>query len=835
MAGNTQRIDDLVDLAEIEKQMSVAKQLSIDLTQQYVANFKAANDLNSAISKVGNNSQFKKAATEAEAATQKLVANQTKLTKAEAERIRLEEKRKRIVSENTQAELKAAQANNSVTETINKQNKALSDQANKATAATAANQRYGNTVKSTASQISSATTEASKNLETTAVTATKATNYFTKAFSVIRQAAYLLPGIGISGIFSLGITGVVELINALSNLEKQEQDLIVKSRDLREAIGGGEYQQAVKNVTELKTNIDLAKQGFISKEGVVKQYNETIGKTTGLVSSLDEAEKALAKNGDQYIKYTLYKAAAQLALNEAAKKALEAAKEEQRHVGRAIYGNREQRAEAYKDVPFLVRLKDAFTQTSDALDEYNKKTVDSNKKAAEQQTNIAEDFQKKAAEIAKGFNFNFFDDNKPDKKKKDTTAEDELRALEYQYNQQIELARELDKENLALAEEYLKQIEAARKAAQERALNNEKISAAERLLILDKDKQDVLSALADQYSKGLISTAAYEQQKKEIEYQYQVDAVQNAIDLAQELINVKKAFGEDTTNDELELAKLQMKLSEQVTNKKLTDLDKQMARQKEVNAAIKNLAEEAANFVIALVDAGFTNRKNALRAEQDQLEERTAQEIAAVDRSLGTEQQKADKIAVINAKAQAEKDKIAKQQRAIDVEKAKFDKAVAIARIIENTAIGITSALAQFPPNVPLSILIGALGAVQLGTVLAQPIPQYAKGTKNAKGGLSIVGEQGRELIETPSGKSFLSAGTASLINLPAGSKVTPHHETMRMIGRPENLAGYKDREEVPWREVIAAIERNKPTKQGNKINVNVDAGFYIYRENHFR
>ena len=47
--------------------------------------------------------------------------------------------------------------------------------------------------------------------------------------------------------------------------------------------------------------------------------------------------------------------------------------------------------------------------------------------------------------------------------------------------------------------------------------------------------------------------------------------------------------------------------------------------------------------------------------------------------------------------------------------------------IIGNTAAGIAAAL----PNIPLSIIVGALGAVQLGIVAAQPLPEkqsYATG-----------------------------------------------------------------------------------------------------------
>lgn len=130
----------------------------------------------------------------------------------------------------------------------------------------------------------------------------------------------------------------------------------------------------------------------------------------------------------------------------------------------------------------------------------------------------------------------------------------------------------------------------------------------------------------------------------------------------------------------------------------------------------------------------------------------------------------------------------------------------------------------------PLSILIGALGAVQLGTVLAQPIPQYAKGTKNAKGGLSIIGEEGAEKVDLPNGKSFISANTAQLINLPAGTKVTPHGETMRMIGKPDDLQKYTGGQQVPWDELISELRKNRPQKSKQNINVHVHGSYEAYK-----
>src|SRR5699024_2360536 len=52
--------------------------------------------------------------------------------------------------------------------------------------------------------------------------------------------------------------------------------------------------------------------------------------------------------------------------------------------------------------------------------------------------------------------------------------------------------------------------------------------------------------------------------------------------------------------------------------------------------------------------------------------------------------------------------------------------------------------------------------------------PQYAKGTKgHPKDGPAIVGDKyGRELVQFPDGRTWLSPDTDTLVNLPKGTQV---------------------------------------------------------------
>lgn len=61
--------------------------------------------------------------------------------------------------------------------------------------------------------------------------------------------------------------------------------------------------------------------------------------------------------------------------------------------------------------------------------------------------------------------------------------------------------------------------------------------------------------------------------------------------------------------------------------------------------------------------------------------------------------------------------------------------------------------------------------------------PQYAKGTSGHPGGMAVVGDKyGRELVNLPDGRSFISPDTDTMLNLPKGTQVIPNKQTEQML-----------------------------------------------------
>ena len=238
-------------------------------------------------------------------------------------------------------------------------------------------------------------------------------------WSVIRQAANILPGLGISGIFLAFGTAVVWAYDKIKELNGILKESSVAFDTMNEAMAGNEYKQAIKDVSNLTENIKLAKEGFISKDETLKLYNDTLGKTIGHAKSLNEAEDLLVKHGDAYIQMTLLKSAANLALEKSAQLALDAEIERRKGEKEILdkidsEGNYKESAKQSFLNLFTKGIVDDEKQAEKSLNE----AYDNTKKKGDEFKQIAEDFAKQAAQISKTNKFDFYGGKEDPKKEK---------------------------------------------------------------------------------------------------------------------------------------------------------------------------------------------------------------------------------------------------------------------------------------------------------------------------------------------------------------------------------------------------------------------------------
>lgn len=302
----------------------------------------------------------------------------------------------------------------------------------------------------------------------------------------------------------------------------------------------------------------------------------------------------------------------------------------------------------------------------------------------------------------------------------------------------------------------------------------------------DNYNKDIIK-LNELLSTKKISLEEYEAARKQLDEDSSLAIINNQIALNEALIgnlsNLVDAEGNkyaDIAEYEKELTRLKKEQSDlQLKDtKEKTAEEQKLAEQK--NAALKKLGEDAFNFTQTLVLAGFENEKNRVQENIDLITKETAHEIAAVNASALSQQEKADKITAINITAQSKKEQLEARQREIENKKAKAERLFQIFRIVGNTAEAITKAVAASPltGGMPFAAIAGAIGAIQLATLLATPIPKYKDGTEFHIGGAAIVGDGGkRELAITPSGDMFVTPDTPTLVNLQRGTKVLPDYD----------------------------------------------------------
>lgn len=124
------------------------------------------------------------------------------------------------------------------------------------------------------------------------------------------------------------------------------------------------------------------------------------------------------------------------------------------------------------------------------------------------------------------------------------------------------------------------------------------------------------------------------------------------------------------------------------------------------------------------------------------------------------------------------------RRKRIQRQQAEAQKRLAMFNIAINTAQGITSALAMLPPNIPLAVTIGVIGAAQLAMTASQPIPQFAIGTQNAPEGMAWTDERGAELHTDKNGKikDLGSDKGARLKKLSKGDKIYTASQTKKIL-----------------------------------------------------
>jgi hypothetical protein len=193
------------------------------------------------------------------------------------------------------------------------------------------------------------------------------------------------------------------------------------------------------------------------------------------------------------------------------------------------------------------------------------------------------------------------------------------------------------------------------------------------------------------------------------------------------------------------------------------------------------LANNAADAIIAAKERQFQAEQDMLDKKKESIQASYEMELDYINATTRNEQERATKIAQLQAQKATQDAEIEAKKREVAVRQAQFEKAAAITSIITQTAVAIATSLKYGPIVVAL---IAAAGAVQLAKAATAPIPAYAEGTDGHTGGLFFAGDGGEpEYIKAPNKKGYWSASSTTLYNEPKGTTVTPMSKFVDVVG----------------------------------------------------
>ena len=306
-----------------------------------------------------------------------------------------------------------------------------------------------------------------------------------------------------------------------------------------------------------------------------------------------------------------------------------------------------------------------------------------------------------------------------------------------------------------------------------------------------RDAAYVMDTLA--LKKQLASKEITQQEYAELEYQLKLDYVRKTSEAAIDALESELATANLSTDKreklEEKLAKLKADLAQKEAETEIDAINKvTKADEKAQNERQKNLkkwlqtASQAVGAIGNLVSSIYDGQIQKIEEEREANEEKYDEDIERIENlaesgAISEEEAEARKRAAKD-QTEAKNKELEKQKQEIAHKQAVWHKGVQVAETGIATARGIMEAFQLGPiAGAVMAAVIGAMGAMQVATILATPIPSYAEGTKGNDrhpGGAALVGDAGKHEVIMYSGKAWITPDTPTLVDIPKGAQVFP-------------------------------------------------------------
>ena len=280
----------------------------------------------------------------------------------------------------------------------------------------------------------------------------------------------------------------------------------------------------------------------------------------------------------------------------------------------------------------------------------------------------------------------------------------------------------------------------------------------------------------------------FEQDQARLSEYYAQQTARGSIAMLEEILKNEQLSAEDRLKYEQALAKAKGDLETAMADasiaqiERITEADNKAREQRQANAQQwLQIAADSLNTINELVSTVYDAKIAKVEEEQEantaagEAEQERIAEL--VEKKVITEEEGEARKRAAEAQTAKKNEELEKKKQQLKHKQAVWDKANSIAQAGISTALAIMNMMksAPWPVNIAMAAIAGAMGAVQVATILATPIPKYAKGTDRHKGGPAIVGDGGVPELVIFGGQSWITPDTPTVVDLPAGAIVKPN------------------------------------------------------------
>jgi hypothetical protein len=313
-------------------------------------------------------------------------------------------------------------------------------------------------------------------------------------------------------------------------------------------------------------------------------------------------------------------------------------------------------------------------------------------------------------------------------------------------------------------------------------------SAAAEQVVRNAQYNSDLKELEKLHAKKLVSDEEYEKKKADITERYSLETAKAAVESIEKQLSVENMSQDDweKLSEQLQKAKADLANAEADAEiaaiKRVQDEEENSYKKRMKNAQRwMDVAGEAISNIGNLMSTLYEGDIDRIEKEQDANEDAYNADIERIEAlaesgAISEEEAEARKRAAED-KTSKKNEELEKRKVELQQKQAKWDKAVQIAQTGIATARGIMEAWQLGPIlGAIMAGVVAAMGAVQVATIAATPIPAYKEGTKNGAhiGGLAIVGDGGKQEVVVYGGKPWITPDTPTLVDLPRGAEVYP-------------------------------------------------------------